>query len=185
MSKELIERLRGNPFKVLGGDYIEAADTIESLTAERDRLLAELAELRAQEPVAYLYTMPVSGERIASVERKLMPNERPLYADPVPAQVPVFWYVPADSDDDEDALVLPTRDGSCPSSYTHSKARPLYAAPVPAAVPVVRCVGRARFPRNGGNAGLSWYVEDIGGCVPKDGEPLFVIAAAQKKEEGQ
>ena len=46
--------------------------------------------------------------------------------------VPEFWYIPADNDDDEDALILPNRDGSLPSSYTHSRAYRLYAAPQPA-----------------------------------------------------
>ena len=51
-------------------------------------------------------------------------------------QKPAFWYVPAEGDDDEDALLLPNRDGKCPSSYTTVRAYPLYAQPVAApAVP--------------------------------------------------
>ena len=67
---------------------------------------------------------------------------------------------------------------------------PLYAAPVPAQVPDVICVGRARFPKAGGNAGISWYAEDTLGDTaghrtgqPNDGELLFVLAAAQKGGE--
>ena len=44
------------------------------------------------------------------------------------------------------------------------------------------CVGRARFPRTGGNAGISWHVEDplsdTGGFrsgSPCNGELLFVL----------
>lgn len=44
-------------------------------------------------------------------------------------QKPTFWYVPAAGEDDEDALLLPTRDGKCPSSYTTLRAYPLFAGP--------------------------------------------------------
>lgn len=53
---------------------------------------------------------------------------------------PDFWYIPAEGEDDEDALVLPTRTGACPSSYATQRAFPLYAgsAPVPAVPPAAQ-----------------------------------------------
>jgi hypothetical protein len=50
------------------------------------------------------------------------------------------------------------------------------------------CVGRAKFPRTGGNAGISWYVEDAladtGGFrsgSPCNGELLFVLPTTAKR----
>jgi hypothetical protein len=50
------------------------------------------------------------------------------------------------------------------------------------------CVGRAKFPRTGGNAGISWYVEDAladtGGFRsgnPCNGELLFVLPTTAKR----
>ena len=79
---------------------------IESLTAERDRLAAELAELRAQEPVGFYWEridtrqpesallfhgMPsrIAVHRSHSGELPCVPHY--VYAAPVPAQVPDDW----------------------------------------------------------------------------------------------
>jgi len=59
---------------------------------------------------------------------------------------------------------------------------------VPLPLSALVCVGRARFPRTGGNAGISWHVEDAlsdtGGFRsgnPCNGELLFVLPATAKR----
>jgi len=66
------------------------------------------------------------------------------------------------------------------------RARPQAVAEVPLSALV--CVGRARFPRTGGNAGISWHVEDalsdMGGFrsgSPCNGELLFVLPTTAKR----
>lgn len=61
---------------------------------------------------------------------------------------------------------------------------PMPSVPLSALV----CVGRARFPRTGGNAGISWHVEDplsdTGGFrsgSPCNGELLFVLPTTAKR----
>ena len=64
------------------------------LTAERDRLLAELAELRAQVPAAWIRgdramtQDTLSDHDIADTQELLRHGWQPLYAAPVQAQVP-------------------------------------------------------------------------------------------------
>ena len=64
------------------------------------------------------------------------------------------------------------------------RARAVTTVPLSALV----CVGRARFPRTGGNAGIAWYVEDAlsdtgGFCSgsPCNGELLFVLPTTAKR----
>lgn len=55
--------------------------------------------------------------------------------DALRGQEPAFWYIPAEGEDDEDALLLPMRDGTSPAIG----ALPLYAAPVATHAPCVTC----------------------------------------------
>lgn len=59
-----------------GGDGPQTDVTL--LTQAIDAAVAALESL--SEPAAWLYTMPISGERIACASRKMLPNERPLFA---------------------------------------------------------------------------------------------------------
>lgn len=120
------------------------ADAIHSCGPDCKRPLcvmrAELAALRAQEPVAWLYEMPVSGERIASATKKLLPNERPLYAAQAPAAVPDAMSAFDKAVADELPRVSHVEYDSheiCKhfAGELRKRIATLYAAPAPAAVP--------------------------------------------------
>jgi len=95
MTKELIERLRDTASKgvsVWGDLQMEAAKEIEILTAEReayasamDRMKAELAAIKAREPVAWRWRM--NGQWHYGPEplfKDGFTTQEPLYDKPIP-----------------------------------------------------------------------------------------------------
>jgi hypothetical protein len=67
---------------------------------------------------------------------------------------------------------------ACLMQYVSRLAPP---SPEPAKVAGATCIGKAVFPRTGGNVGISWYVDTNGADVcgsPRPGENIYVLTAS-------